>query len=122
MDADHCQHWLQPATVSQQINTTRHVTMEQQNPSSPQCVQGCAAGADMDAVLLRYVRPFSNRPITQLTRLFLPLAMSGNESASSRTREAFMQEEEPNRHRPQIQPLHVPITIGSTVSHMCVMW
>jgi hypothetical protein len=51
---------------------------------------------------------------------FPAAVMTGNESASSRTREAFMQEE-PNRRR-HIQPLHVPITIGPTVCHTCVMW
>jgi hypothetical protein len=87
-----------------------HATMEQQNPSSPQCVQGYAAGADGR---LRYVRPFSHtlsRHSDDRKRVRV---------LSRRAREALMQEEEPKCCQPRIQPLHVPITIGSTVCHTC---
>ena len=59
---------LQPATVTQRLNTTRHAIMEQQHPMSPPRLQELAAGAQVDAARVRYVCPFSYRLVTQLTR------------------------------------------------------
>ncbi len=51
---------LQPASVTQRLNTTPRATMGHQNPVFPQSVQGRAPGAAVDADPLRYVGPVSS--------------------------------------------------------------
>ncbi len=71
---------LQPAPVTQRLNMTPRVITGQQNPMSPQSVQGHAPGAVIDANPLRYAGPFSLTHISIHMSVAAPV-ITGNVSA-----------------------------------------